>query len=183
MPFKSAKQKKLFQAVAHGFKPDRVEGPTRAVAQEFVKADQKKKVKKAMGGSVAPLGMTGRRKTQRPGMPIRGVGRFATPLNVADRTLANAQNRLQTIGKRPGGVQMFAKGGLTRQHFKMLADTIKKASDAPGFKERHESITHAIADALAGTNPRFDRKRFMDAAGYDDAYFTERMKKMKGDED
>jgi hypothetical protein len=41
VPSKSAKQKRLMQAVAHGWKPSKIKGPTRAVAQEFVQADRK----------------------------------------------------------------------------------------------------------------------------------------------
>jgi len=174
MPFKSAKQKKLFRAVAHGFKPDRVEGPTEAVAREFMNAD-KKKVKKAMGGSVAPLGMTARApKTARPGgRPVRGVGNFGNPLNVADRSLADAQNRLQAIPKRPmGGMQMFAKGGLTRKHFKSIADIMKshiEAGKAAGAKDPvAKKIAKDMADYLQTTNERFDRNRFMSASGADE---------------
>jgi len=44
MPSVSKKQAKLMRAVAHGFQPDRIKGggPSKAVAKEFVKADQKK---------------------------------------------------------------------------------------------------------------------------------------------
>lgn len=31
------------RAVVHGFKPDRIQGPPLAVAQEFVRADRRKK--------------------------------------------------------------------------------------------------------------------------------------------
>lgn len=41
MPSKSPAQAKLMRAVAHGWKPDRIKGPSRAVAQEFVEADKK----------------------------------------------------------------------------------------------------------------------------------------------
>jgi len=43
MPSKSKAQAKLMRAVAHGWKPDRTEGPSKKVAKEFVKADQKRK--------------------------------------------------------------------------------------------------------------------------------------------
>jgi len=45
MPSKSAKQAKLMRAVAHGFRPDRIAGPSKKVAKEFVKADQTKRKK------------------------------------------------------------------------------------------------------------------------------------------
>lgn len=52
MPSVSPAQKRLMAAVAHGFKPDRIEGPPVSVAKEFNEADQKKaaraKVAKAM---------------------------------------------------------------------------------------------------------------------------------------
>jgi hypothetical protein len=48
MPSVSKKQAKLMRAVAHGFQPDRIKGggPSKKVAQEFVKADQAKKGKR-----------------------------------------------------------------------------------------------------------------------------------------
>jgi hypothetical protein len=46
MPSKTAKQAKFMRAVAHGFKPDRTKGPSKAVAKEFVAADKAKKRKK-----------------------------------------------------------------------------------------------------------------------------------------
>ena len=42
MPSKSKKQAKLMRAVAHGWKPSRMKGPTRAVAKEFVDADKRR---------------------------------------------------------------------------------------------------------------------------------------------
>jgi len=44
MPSKSKKQAKFMRAVAHGWKPDRVKGPTRTVAREFVNADRRNEV-------------------------------------------------------------------------------------------------------------------------------------------
>jgi len=41
MPSKSPAQARLMRAVAHGWKPDRMKGPSRAVAREFVEADKK----------------------------------------------------------------------------------------------------------------------------------------------
>lgn len=49
MPSSTKKQAKLMRAVAHGWKPDRTEGPSKAVAKEFVKADQAKKKGKRRG--------------------------------------------------------------------------------------------------------------------------------------
>lgn len=42
MPSKSAKQARLMRAVAHGWKPDRIKGPTQEVAREFVEADKRR---------------------------------------------------------------------------------------------------------------------------------------------
>lgn len=43
MPSKSPAQAKLMRAVAHGWKPKRIKGPSRKVAKEFVSADKKAK--------------------------------------------------------------------------------------------------------------------------------------------
>lgn len=40
MPSKSVKQANLMRAVAHGWKPDQMKGPSKKVAKDFVKADQ-----------------------------------------------------------------------------------------------------------------------------------------------
>jgi hypothetical protein len=45
MPSKSKKQANLMRAVAHGWKPDRTEGPDKKTAKEFVAADRKQKKK------------------------------------------------------------------------------------------------------------------------------------------
>lgn len=46
MPSKTAKQARLMKAVAHGWKPDRIKGPSKAVAKDYAKADQRKKGKR-----------------------------------------------------------------------------------------------------------------------------------------
>jgi len=43
MPFKSPAQARLMRARAHGWKPDRIKGPSVKVAKEFVAADKKAK--------------------------------------------------------------------------------------------------------------------------------------------
>lgn len=53
MPSKSAKQARFMRAVAHGFKPDRVEGPPVSVAKEFVRADQRKKRRASIRKAIA----------------------------------------------------------------------------------------------------------------------------------
>jgi hypothetical protein len=62
MPSKSKKQARLMRAVAHGWKPSRIKGPTRAVAREFVNADKRsKKVQNFNFGGVVGPQMYGRR--------------------------------------------------------------------------------------------------------------------------
>lgn len=48
-----------------------------------------------------------------------------------------------------------------RRHFEFIAETIAKIQ-APGA---HYEAAVAFADALKATNPNFDRKRFLEAAG------------------
>lgn len=73
MPSKSPEQARLMRAVAHGWKPDRIKGPTRAVAQEFVDADKRRgKVEGyQFGGMVPAIGTAYRAAMNR--MPYRGV--------------------------------------------------------------------------------------------------------------
>lgn len=71
MPSKSAKQAKLMRAVAHGWKPDRIKGPTQSVAKEFVEADKRRG--KVTGYQFG--GMAGRMGAARGMMPYRGVPR------------------------------------------------------------------------------------------------------------
>lgn len=42
VPSKSEKQARLMRAVAHGWKPSRIKGPSQEVAREFVEADRKR---------------------------------------------------------------------------------------------------------------------------------------------
>ena len=55
MPSKSARQARFMRAVAHGFKPDRVEGPPVSVAREFVRADQRKKRRGAIKKAISKV--------------------------------------------------------------------------------------------------------------------------------
>ncbi len=48
MPSKSPAQARLMRAVAHGWKPEQIEGPPKSVAKEFVKADEAKKKRKGI---------------------------------------------------------------------------------------------------------------------------------------
>lgn len=46
MPSKTKKQAKFMRAVAHGFEPDRIKGPSKKVAKEFAAVDKRKKKKR-----------------------------------------------------------------------------------------------------------------------------------------
>ena len=112
----------------------------------------------------------------------------------ADRTLASANERLAGMPGRvagptrmaprtmmaKGGKPTFAKGGLSRMHFKRAADIMKRHGDegrAAGAKDPvSRRVAEDLADWFGESNERFDRKRFMEAAGFGDAP----VKKAKG---
>ena len=48
---------------------------------------------------------------------------------------------------------------MTRKHFKLIADALKVAN-------ADLAVCVAMADALASTNGRFDRQRFLTACGH-----------------
>jgi len=50
---------------------------------------------------------------------------------------------------------------MTRQHFQLFADTLKQIDDAT----KRGETAQVIADVMAKSNPRFDRDKFMQAAG------------------
>ena len=60
---------------------------------------------------------------------------------------------------------------MTRRDFQLIAGTLAavRASYSPTWDPNLfracNDHAHALADALAGTNPRFDRERFLDACG------------------
>ena len=58
---------------------------------------------------------------------------------------------------------------MTRRDFQLIAATLKSAR-AWCDDDHHDAdtLTHALADALAGTNPKFDRARFLSASGVHD---------------
>ncbi len=57
-------------------------------------------------------------------------------------------------------------GVLQHRHFAFIAATIKAMPDhAPSLRAQKRSTALAFADACAGTNPRFDRARFLLACG------------------
>jgi len=55
---------------------------------------------------------------------------------------------------------------LQHRHFAFIAAVIKAMpSHAPTLRAQKRSTALAFADACAGSNPRFDRQRFMAACG------------------
>lgn len=54
---------------------------------------------------------------------------------------------------------------LTKKYYVMIANAIKRASDAPGYAERNAFVAHELADEFARDNARFDRARFLKACG------------------
>ncbi len=60
--------------------------------------------------------------------------------------------------------ELIHEAAFTRRHFRQVADIIKSHPDA---KKRHEMASHH-AEVFAKSNPRFDKKRFFDAAGVKD---------------
>lgn len=73
MPSKSKKQAKLMRAVAHGWKPSRIKGPTRKVAKEFMKADMRREGVKGYQRGGFARGVPGvRRLPQMGGKPQMG---------------------------------------------------------------------------------------------------------------
>lgn len=105
MPSKSKKQAKLMRAVAHGWKPDRFEGPTRAVAQEFVTADKRRsKVDGYQFGGRSMAGRYGMMPQVGGGRDPRGMPPQGGPQGGA---LAQIFRQRQMQQKpRPGGRDM-----------------------------------------------------------------------------
>ena len=55
---------------------------------------------------------------------------------------------------------------MSRKDFELIARTIHAMpSHAPSLRTARESCARAFADALASTNPRFNRERFLRACG------------------
>lgn len=59
--------------------------------------------------------------------------------------------------------QTVLKEALSRQHYEAMADMLKKHKDM--HPEMHKSLAHHMATHFAQDNPRFDRGRFLKAAG------------------
>lgn len=60
--------------------------------------------------------------------------------------------------------ELIHEAAFTRRHFRQVADIIKNHPDP---KKRHEMASHH-AEIFTKSNPRFDKKRFFDAAGVKD---------------
>lgn len=60
---------------------------------------------------------------------------------------------------------------MTRRDFQLIAGTLNRVRAAyrpnwnPNLFRAMDDTTKALADALAGTNPKFDRARFLSASG------------------
>lgn len=65
---------------------------------------------------------------------------------------------------------------MTRKHFALIAEALRRARPAPveqasfgdalAFQAWQRAVSN-LAGALAGTNARFDRERFLSACGFD----------------
>ncbi len=58
-----------------------------------------------------------------------------------------------------------SRSTMTSRHFHLIADTIRTLPAAMGTRLYGVAIAEHFANALATTNPLFDRARFMEAAG------------------
>lgn len=57
---------------------------------------------------------------------------------------------------------------MTRKDYVLIAAALKQAHDVSTIADRAYGVERAaimLADALASTNPRFDRERFLKASG------------------
>lgn len=54
---------------------------------------------------------------------------------------------------------------MSRQHFTIIAETIRQTIFGTVTAEQREAIALQFADSLEATNPRFDRARFLKACG------------------
>lgn len=65
---------------------------------------------------------------------------------------------------QPSTGNALNEAALTRKHFKVAADAVKAIED----KEKRKEIAKHHAEIFSKSNPRFDRKRFMQAANVDE---------------
>jgi len=58
---------------------------------------------------------------------------------------------------------------MTRKDFELIAGVLNRAINNPSYdNDTAQDIADSFADVLAGTNARFDKKRFLEAAGWTD---------------
>ncbi len=118
MPSKSPAQAKLMRAVAHGWKPDRMKGPSRKVAKEFVAADKKAKGY-AFGGAFKKLLAEAADKRT-------AEERFSDRYGTEPMTLSQARKR--------------AKGGSKLARTVRAARDLKKAGWTPAGKDLDDAV-------------------------------------------
>jgi hypothetical protein len=64
-------------------------------------------------------------------------------------------------GQHAEGVEQIGRGvAMGPKHFQLLSDVIAQNKGQP-----HEKFVGALADRLAGTNPRFNKGKFKAACG------------------
>jgi len=80
----------------------------------------------------------------------------AKGVNMATKKLTNEEGSTLSIVK-----ELIKEAAFTRRHFRQVADIIKSHPDP---KKRHELASHH-SEIFTKANPRFDKKRFFDAAG------------------
>jgi hypothetical protein len=68
----------------------------------------------------------------------------------------------------------MTRNTMTRRHFNLIADALKNA-------KADDHVGAAMASALASTNSRFDRQRFIDACCHDDRPIVEPKATLKPD--
>lgn len=54
---------------------------------------------------------------------------------------------------------------MQRRHFEAIAGAIRELLGDPLDTDDHRAVAEAMARVLAGTNPAFDRARFLKACG------------------
>lgn len=84
----------------------------------------------------------------------------------ADNAKQILDHRKKTMNEHTTSIvkQLIHEAAFTRRHFRQVADIIKNHPDP---KKRHEMASHH-AEIFTKSNPRFDKKRFFDAAGVKD---------------
>jgi len=88
----------------------------------------------------------------------------AKKLGTSERRLWNKM-RLNNKSKRLQGEEAIVEGGPTRKHFQQTADLIKQIE----HPEKRKEMANHHASLFAQQNPRFDKAKFMSAAGVNEA--------------